>query len=67
MLTITRKQGETIVIEIGGEKVEVTVSSFRDRCVRITIDAPQNISIMRKELLDLNTPCKIISLPNKKS
>ena len=63
MLTITRKQGESVVIEVGGERVEVMVVSFRDRCVRITIDAPQNVSIMRKELLDLNTPCKIISLP----
>lgn len=70
MLTLTRKQGEAIVIEVGGERVEVTVSAFRGRCVRITVDAPRHISIMRKELIcpelnDKDTPCRIISLPNK--
>lgn len=52
MLTITRKQGESIIIEVGEEKIEVVVSSFRDRSVRLAINASDNINILRKELLE---------------
>ena len=51
MLTITRKQGESIILEIGNEKIEILVSSFRDRCVRLCIDAPKNVNILRKEII----------------
>ncbi len=51
MLTITRKQGESIILEIGNEKIEILVSSFRDRCVRLCIDAPKNVNIIRKEII----------------
>lgn len=52
MLTITRKRGESIIIEVGEEKIEVVVSSFRDRSVRLAINASDNINILRKELLE---------------
>lgn len=55
MLTITRKQGESIILEINNEKIEVLISSFRDRCVRICIDAPKNVNIIRKELQESTT------------
>lgn len=52
MLTITRKQGESIIIEVGEEKIEVVVSSFRDRSVRLAINASDDVNILRKELLE---------------
>ena len=52
MLTITRKQGESIIIKVGEEKIEVVVSSFRDRSVRLAINASDDVNILRKELLE---------------
>lgn len=47
MLVLTRKVGETIVI---GNNIEVTVIKSEDGNVRLAINAPKNISIVRKEL-----------------
>ena len=50
MLTITRKQGESIIIEVGEEKIEVIVAaSRRDHSVRLAIKASDNVNIIRKE------------------
>ncbi len=49
MLVITRRQGEAVVI---GQDIEVIVSEVSGDKVKLCIDAPREISIMRKELLE---------------
>lgn len=47
MLVITRKKGESILI---GNNVEITVIKLDDGSVKLAIDAPKNVTILRKEL-----------------
>lgn len=47
MLVLTRKEGERILI---GENVFVTVVSIGPGSVRIGIDAPREVPVMRLEL-----------------
>ena len=47
MLVITRKKGESILI---GEDIEITVVKSEDGAVKLAINAPKNIRILRKEL-----------------
>ncbi|WHX40221.1 carbon storage regulator CsrA [Mesobacillus sp. AQ2] len=49
MLVLTRKNGETIKI---GDDIEITVISSKNDQVKIGINAPKNIEIFRKEVLD---------------
>lgn len=49
MLILTRKQGEAFLI--GGE-IEVSISEINGDRVRIAIQAPKNVKILRKELKD---------------
>ena len=47
MLVISRKKGESLRI---GEDIEVTVVKIEDGSVKLSISAPRNITILRKEL-----------------
>lgn len=47
MLVITRKKGESLLI---GDNIEITISKIDDGTVKIAIDAPREIRILRKEL-----------------
>jgi carbon storage regulator len=47
MLTLTRKEGESIVI---GGSIRVTVKSIRGRNVRLMVAAPDGVAIYREEL-----------------
>lgn len=47
MLVITRKKGESILI---GDNIEITVTKIEDGSVKLSIDAPREITILRKEL-----------------
>ena len=49
MLILQRRTGESVVI---GEDVRVTVISIEGGRVRLAIDAPPEVSILRRELLD---------------
>jgi len=49
MLILTRKKDETMVV---GHEVRVKVLGVSGNQVRIGIEAPREISIMRSELLD---------------
>ncbi|GIQ69971.1 hypothetical protein XYCOK13_27950 [Xylanibacillus composti] len=49
MLVLKRKVGETIVI---GEGIEVQVLGIEGESVKIGIDAPKDVQILRKELYD---------------
>ena len=47
MLVVGRKKGESILI---GENVEITIIKIENGSVKIAINAPREISILRKEL-----------------
>lgn len=48
MLILRRRAGESVLI---GEKVEITVLETNERGVRLAIDAPREVSILRSELV----------------
>lgn len=47
-LTITRKVGESFHI---GDYIVVTVTGLNQREIRLTVEAPQNLKILRTELI----------------
>ncbi|GKX65462.1 carbon storage regulator CsrA [Inconstantimicrobium mannanitabidum] len=47
MLVVTRKIGESILI---GDNIEVSISKIEDGSVKIAIEAPKDIRILRKEI-----------------
>lgn len=47
MLVLSRKKGESIWL---GDDVEITITEVKGEQVRIAINAPKNISILRGEL-----------------
>lgn len=47
MLVITRKKGEGILL---GDDIEITVVKIEEGSVKISISAPKNVAILRKEL-----------------
>ncbi|QDH20852.1 carbon storage regulator CsrA [Saccharibacillus brassicae] len=50
MLVLSRKKGETIVIQ---DNIEVTVIAVEGETVRIGIQAPKQVDIFRKEVYEL--------------
>jgi carbon storage regulator len=53
MLVLTRKLGETIVIN---GNITITVSQLDRGKVRLAIDAPPEVPILRSELLERRQP-----------
>ena len=49
MLVSSRKKGETIKI---GDDIEITIVALANDQVKIGIQAPKNIEILRKELFE---------------
>ena len=53
MLILSRRPGETLIIELPtGERIEVTVLDIKGNQIRIGTVAPDDISILREELLE---------------
>jgi carbon storage regulator len=48
MLVVTRKQGESLLI---GDNIEITIIEMEGSNIKIGINAPRNIKILRKELI----------------
>ena len=48
MLVLTRKLNETIII---AENIRVTIMAIHGRKVRLAIEAPQEVAILREELV----------------
>lgn len=51
MLVITRKIGESIIIRAGNDTITVSVEAVRGSNVRIGLDAPSHVQILRNELV----------------
>lgn len=49
MLILTRKKDESIIID---GKIEIKIVEIEDGKIKIGIDAPRDIDIMRKELYE---------------
>lgn len=49
MLVVKRKIGESIII---GDNIEIKIVKVEDGAVRIAIDAPRDVSVLRKELIE---------------
>lgn len=49
MLVLTRKNGESIKI---GDDIEITIISSKNDQVKIGINAPKNIEVFRKEIIE---------------
>lgn len=48
MLVVTRKQGDSLVI---GDNIEITILETEGGNVKIGINAPKSVKILRKELI----------------
>ncbi len=59
MLVLSRRVGESIRI---GDDVVVTVTAVDGKRIRIGIEAPKDIDIVRGELIPRETPRPVISL-----
>lgn len=54
MLVLSRKVEESIVLDVNGECIVLTIFSINDHRVRLGVDAPKHIPVMRSELLEQN-------------
>jgi len=50
MLTLERKEGETITITHNGEAIDVIVSMAKNGKVKLSFDGPQSFSIERDDI-----------------
>ena len=50
MLILTRKLGESIIVQCQGEVAEIKLTKIEGDRVKLGIEAPQDIRILRKEL-----------------
>lgn len=49
MLILNRKAGESIII---GDNVEISILEIQEGRIKIGIEAPKDVSILRKEVYD---------------
>lgn len=50
MLVLQRRKDESIII---GDDIEIYIADIKKDCVRISINAPRDVQILRKELIEL--------------
>lgn len=50
MLTLNRKEGESIILTINDQRVIIKLSKAKNGLAKISIDAPEEILILREEL-----------------
>lgn len=49
MLILQRKAGQSFLI---GDDIEISIQEINGGRVRISVDAPKNVAILRKELIE---------------
>lgn len=50
MLTLNRKEGESIILTINDQRVQIYLSEAKNGQASISIDAPEEVLILREEL-----------------
>ncbi len=56
LLTLTRKEGEEIVIGSGKNAVVVTINRIDRTKVRVSVAAPRSVRVMRREIMGREAP-----------
>ena len=51
MLVVTRKVGESLIIRAGNDTITVSVEAIHGGNVRIGLNAPRHVQILRNELV----------------
>lgn len=64
MLILTRKIGQSLII---GDDIEVKIVSIDGENIKIGISAPKDVSVVRKELLEVKDENKKAALIDKSS
>lgn len=64
MLILRRKKNESLLI---GEDIRITIIECASDGVRLAIDAPKQVSILRKELSEAEQTNKMALMPNMDS
>ncbi|AST56859.1 MULTISPECIES: carbon storage regulator CsrA [Thermoanaerobacterium] len=64
MLILTRKIGQSLII---GDDIEVKVVGIDGENIKIGISAPKDVSVVRKELLEVKDENKKAALIDKSS
>lgn len=61
MLVLSRKQGESIRIN---DNITIKIVNVGQGRVRIAIDAPSNVTILREELIGDQSDCVLSAVPS---
>ena len=61
MLVLSRKQGESIRIN---DNITINIVSVGPGRVKIAIDAPQDVTILRGEIVDDQSDCVLSAVPS---
>ena len=50
MLTLNRKKGESIILTLNDKRIEIVLSEAKHGQAKLSIDAPEEVLILREEL-----------------
>ena len=64
MLVLSRKKNEKIML---GDSIEITIVRVSDSQVRLGIQAPSNVTVLRTELTDKEPPTIQVVNPTEQS
>ena len=52
MLVLTRREGESVILETSDGQIEVTIEQNRGQAIRLGFKAPKAVNILRKEVVE---------------
>lgn len=64
MLVLTRKEGDALLI---GRNIEIQVVKVKGKSVRLAIRAPEEVTILRKEVLESIREANLVAMLPKGS
>lgn len=59
MLVLSRKRDEKILLKVNDQEIELTIVRIDANKVRLGIQAPDNVTILRSELLECSETEKV--------
>ena len=51
MLVLTRREGDTVILETSDGPIEVSIAEINGSQIRVGFNAPKSVSIVRGELM----------------